>query len=69
MRSHLRHHFFKKPERILSQLPKIKRCLLDGYEIGVSVAYTQPDEVKYAVEQLVIVMKEQDLCEWNIIHT
>ena len=65
-RTHLIHHFFKKPENVISQLPAIKKSLLDGYEIGISVLYAQPDEM-YTVTNgyLISLMKRSQLCAWN----
>ncbi len=63
IRERLCQHLFSKDRRTGAQLENVQMCLKNDQDIGVSVVHVAPDEVRSAIEELLIKSNKPN---WNV---
>ncbi|MFY2825602.1 hypothetical protein [Ruegeria sp. MALMAid1280] len=63
IRERLCQHLFSKDRRTGAQLENVQMCLENNQDVGVSVIQVTPDEVRSAIEELLIKSNKPD---WNV---
>ncbi len=63
IRQRLIEHLFYKHDRTGSKLEAVRGLVREGFQVGISVVHVLPDEVRSAVEELLI---RANRPEWNI---
>lgn len=61
----LTNHFIKKDPRTGSQLDKVKQCISEGLQIGISFLRIEPDYMRKPLEEWLILRNREKLV-WNI---